>query len=296
MAYGAPGAPGVVMTAPPPGMMLVPAIPLVDLMSALRGVPTVYINQKVELLEAITGCETKNRYHIHEWDKAAADAAQKAKAGKGRRLLKAKEDSSCMMRICCGPNRGYNMDIKGTGEAVAENPADQLFVERPFQCTCLFWCRPIWHVSHKTIGNIGEVYQPCRCCELLLEIRKPLDEAHPPAAAVAGTPDVWYRLRGSCCQLGLFCQCPCGPCKQVKFYLYRGDDEGLTEPVGEITKEWDSCIRQAFTDADSFSVVFPSDASDMAKALIVMSVISLDMAYFERKNQNQGVGGGGGGF
>ncbi len=49
------------------------------------------IKQQVELAEIITGCETKNRYHVYILKEN----------GEGVYLFMCKESSSCWSRNCC---------------------------------------------------------------------------------------------------------------------------------------------------------------------------------------------------
>lgn len=71
-------------------MVMVQANPInfMKALEKLEKVPGVYIKQKFELLEAMTGCETENKYVIN----AADQSGEKAKKMK---LFKAKEKSSC---------------------------------------------------------------------------------------------------------------------------------------------------------------------------------------------------------
>ena len=46
-----------------------PAVYFKDALGKLEDVAGVFIKQKFELLEAVTGCETENKYHIFASDK-----------------------------------------------------------------------------------------------------------------------------------------------------------------------------------------------------------------------------------
>ena len=59
----------------------------------LTQVDQLIVKQKVELMEAFTGCETKNKYTI--------------KNTMGQDVYKAKEDTDCCIRMCCGPTRPF---------------------------------------------------------------------------------------------------------------------------------------------------------------------------------------------
>ena len=53
------------------------------------------VKQKVEMLEAFTGFETKNKYTV--------------KNSMGQDVYKAKEDTDCCTRNICGPQRPFGM-------------------------------------------------------------------------------------------------------------------------------------------------------------------------------------------
>lgn len=82
----------------------------------LESVDGLFIQQKVELFEALTGCETMNRYHItpipagaipdpvpKEWIEHFKEEAAETP------MLKAKEESECLERIMCPMYRSFNM-------------------------------------------------------------------------------------------------------------------------------------------------------------------------------------------
>lgn len=47
------------------------------------------------------------------------------------------------------------------------------------------------------------------------------------------------------------------------------------------------CVKSAVSDADNFSMIFPSDATPENRALLLGSLILLDFTYFEEKQNNQ---------
>ena len=65
------------------------------------------MKQKVEVMEAIFGCETKNKY--------------KLKNSMGQEVYTAKEDTDCCTRNVCGPIRPFGMVIKDNNDQVCEN-------------------------------------------------------------------------------------------------------------------------------------------------------------------------------
>lgn len=83
------------------------------------------------MFEAVTGCETKNKYLLFAADPLGNQV--------GAPLFQAKEDSSCCARICCpGDCRPYKMMIKDM-----YNLTNTLsHGKRDFKCTCLCANRP----------------------------------------------------------------------------------------------------------------------------------------------------------
>ena len=79
------------------------------------------IKQKVELLEAFTGWESKNKYQITNT--------------LGQDVFFAKEDSGCLTRMCCGPGRPFEMEI------VDNSGREIIHLVRPLRCQgCCFPC------------------------------------------------------------------------------------------------------------------------------------------------------------
>ena len=107
----------------------------------LTQVDQLLCKQKVELLEAFLGCETKNKYKI--------------KNSMGQEIYYAKEDTDCCTRNLCGPIRPFDMKIKDN----AENEVIHLY--RPLNCqSCLFpCCMQMIEVSSPPGTVIGTVEQ-----------------------------------------------------------------------------------------------------------------------------------------
>jgi len=55
--------------------------------------------------------------------------------------------------------------------------------------------------------------------------------------------------------------------------------------VGKITKRWSGLLKEAFTDADNFSVSFPMEAPVTHKAVLLGAVFLIDFAHFENKGK-----------
>ena len=52
---------------------------------------------------------------------------------------------------------------------------------------------------------------------------------------------------------------------------------------GKITKKWSGLLKEGFTDADNFGVMFPAEWDVKLKALFLGAVFLIDFVYFENK-------------
>lgn len=55
---------------------------------------------------------------------------------------------------------------------------------------------------------------------------------------------------------------------------------------GKITKKWSGLLKEGFTDADNFGVMFPVDWDVKLKALFLGAVFLIDFVHFENKGNN----------
>ncbi|CAG9816667.1 unnamed protein product [Phaedon cochleariae] len=79
------------------------------------------VHQKVEILEALTGFETKNKFTV--------------KNSLGQKVYYAVEDSDCLTRNCCGPLRPFDMKI------LDNYSHEVIHLQRPLACdSCCFPC------------------------------------------------------------------------------------------------------------------------------------------------------------
>jgi hypothetical protein len=300
-----PGYTGTTVIVAPGGVlpgMASQAVGAVDMLSALAGLQGLFVSQDIRLLEALGICEQNNGYKIFGWNPALGH--DKPKDGRfGEPLIRVKEKTNCLVRQVCGPRRGFRMYAFPDSPRIATfqpgtDPTtfkDSLIFERPFRCTFLCFWRSIVRVRHPSLGYIGEIYNPFACFDTIFHVRAPTqfdDMKAPIAEAVKGDDQgkVHYIIRGECLQWGMwFPPLPCGPCKKVSFLIYAGNDTAMTRPVGEISKVWSGCLKEAVSDADNFTVAFPPDATPIQKALLAAAVIHLDFLLFEKqesKNDN----------
>ena len=247
--------------------MIVPSSALHNLsgFDKLMNMPGVFVKQKFELLEAMTGCETENKYVVYP---ANADGSKVKDS-----MFKAKEKSSWLARNClAGHCRPFNVKVEHEGSG-----SKFLWLHRECSLTCCCFNRPFMEVFYTEGGKepgdyIGKIINPFKWCNKELQI---LDNKN----------DLKYIIWGDCCQLGFWCKFPCEPCQTIEFQIL---DAGRNPTNGRLMKKSAGCLKAAISDADNFSLVFPQQATREDRALLMSAVIMLDFMYFEENpNQNQ---------
>lgn len=141
----------------------------------------------------------------------------------------------------------------------------------------------------------SEVYNPFQCCDNKLELGAPKPDreggVNPlPIIASDGNYGDWYVVEANCCQPGFFCQCPCGPCKEIVWTITA--PKAPDTPIGTIKRVWAGLCKQAFTDADNFVIQFPPGATPYQKATLMGCAFLIDFLLFEKKQNNGNSGGG----
>ncbi len=234
-----------------------------EIMQKLNKTKQIAIKQEIEIGEVITGCETKNRYNIYLIDSKNEKTL----------LFKCKESSSCLMRNCCPGNiREFNMKVKQTisnnlyGNSY-NNP--YLIFERPFKCTCCCLARPYMKgtLMEKKM-NLGFISEICTIYNPIFEIYD-RDNVRK------------FFIKISCCQCGFFFRNTCcGKFSKVVGEIYNGDDINMNgNLVGDIVKR--VSVKDFISDANSFLIDFPNDASPTDKLLILGCTLMIDYRYFE---------------
>jgi len=230
------------------------------------GLTAVNIKEKANMLEAITAIigqeiEMANKYSIL--------------AG-GQEIFFAVEQTSCINRQLkqCAPDCApWNVDIMYT-----ENGANaQAFkMQRDFTCTCCCLNRPVVNITDATTGEgIGTISDPCACCDLTFAVND-------------GNGEPALKAKGGCCQMGLCCPLPCGPCAEVNFDVV---DANSGDQVGSLKKKVPGCCKFLFApDVDNFDVEFGAVKDPNFKALLIGLAIFMDFRYFS-ENSNDDSGG-----
>ena len=142
-------------------------------------------------------------------------------------------------------------------------------MRKPFHLQgCICCCRPALEISNSNGELLGRVEDPftveaCMACSIDQRI---YDQE--------GTHI--YTTYGSICQPGFCCPCLC----DVQFQV--SSESGGEN--GHITKLFDGC-GEIMGMTNKFKLVFPSDAPEAHKSLLLGAAMLLDLQYFE-KNKN----------
>lgn len=201
------------------------------------------VKQQVDMLEAFTGWESSNKYKILN--------------NQGQQVYFAFEESDVCMRQCCESDRGFVLHI------VDNLNQEVIKVTREFKCCAgCCWCASSNYCAFRVdieapVGvHVGSIRQECSALKPLYTIRNPDEE-------------VVFNIEGPLCV----------------FDCLGGQDFNITstrgEEVGRITKEFSGLVKELFTNADNFGVVFPQDLDVKMKACIIGAVFLIDFMYFE---------------
>ncbi|XP_013384452.1 phospholipid scramblase 2 isoform X1 [Lingula anatina] len=218
----------------------------------LTQVDQLLVHQQVELLEAFTGWETKNKYQV--------------KNSLGQQVYFAAEESDMCMRQCCGPGRGFQMHITDNmGQEVVR-------VNREFKC-CAGCC---WCAGADCCAMEVSVESPPG--QVVGHVRQATSGWAPKYTIMDAGMKTIFEVNGPCC----ICQGPC--CTWDQDFVITPPGGG--EEVGKISKQWTGLIKEMFTDADNFGVTFPMDLDVKLKATLLGAVFLIDFMYFEQQNNN----------
>jgi len=233
----------------------------------LDGRDGIFIKQKMELTEVMTGCEGENTYYVYPLSKDGEK--------KGKKLFKCKEKSGCCARQCLsGECRPFILKINLDDDDEDLDTSPFLLINRECACTCYCCNRPEITVTLVEDGKneyLGKIREPFTCCNIVLDIH---DKDN----------NIKYNVNGSCCQCGLHCKGPSDCCQVIDFELKipSGDT------VAGIQKKSVGCLQASISDADNFAVHFPANCTKEEKALIMCATLFLDFRHFEEKQGNQG--------
>ena len=222
---------------------------------------TAIVRQEPALLERLTGCVTRNHYHVFLSTPYGLKYA-----------FKCNEQSGGCARCCLSANSRPVKIIMRHVISFQQYDGDMakvfINVDKPCKCACCCFCRPYMDVRLADNGQqLGIISEPCTCCDVDMEV---LDTAG----------NLRYDINGDCCQLGLCC----GPSlKKLANVNFEIKENGYT--VGAIRK-LTSSIGEFFTKADSYEVVFPEKATPSEKLLLILATLMIDYQNFESDNSD----------
>lgn len=233
-----------------------------DPMTELAQSTGAIIRQQVELLEAVTGCETQNRYHVFLQSPMGLKYA-----------FKCNERSGGCARCCLsGACRPLQMTIR---HVISYDQIDSdlakifINIDKPCRCACCCLCRPVMDVyltdNKQYLGNVQE---PCTCCDDDVEIYN-------------ATGNFRYLITGDCCQLGLCCGSDVEKLANIRFDIL---ENGVI--AGSLKKLGASSFGEFFTKADSYLVAFPPNATPEEKMLLIVAGLMIDYQYFENSSND----------
>ena len=222
---------------------------------------TAIVRQEPALLERLTGCVTRNHYHVFLSTPYGLKYA-----------FKCNEQSGGCARCCLSANSRPVKIIMRHVISFQQYDGDMakvfINVDKPCKCACCCFCRPYMDVRLADNGQqLGIISEPCTCCDVDMEV---LDTAG----------NLRYDINGDCCQLGLCC----GPSlKKLANVNFEIKENGYT--VGAIRK-LTSSLGEFFTKADSYEVVFPEKATPNEKLLLILATLMIDYQNFESDNSD----------
>lgn len=267
-----------------PGQMM-----MVDPFQIISSLPQVKIEEKMNLMETASGLlgelmgvdmelEMANKYVI--------------KSSQGHPLFFAVEQTDFCQRQLgqFGDCRGIDISVVVLGQdpklqASAEGGFDWSFnpfgkvdlsnsqkflqLKKDMQCTCCCFNRPLIEVINANTGQpIGKIRDPYACCDMTFGLLDADGEEKMTA-------------KGGCCQWGLICPCPCGPCREVNFEVY--DMNG--SEVGTMKKVIPDCLKFITADdVDNYEVDFGRIADPQWRAMMIALSLFIDFRYFNTRS------------
>lgn len=254
----------------------------------LVGFGGLFIRQKLELFEAVTSCETANRYTIlpialdtpiPEDVNSVYTYPLRAALDLDMPALHGREYGSCLQRVCCPLVRGFALDF------VDADGTPYFGFDRPFRCEpCGCW--PIFFTRSQNLSIrdkegylIGAAFEPVSYCSSCWTRTFIVMDAE-------GQPV--YTLRASDC--GTYTGCNfCAPsCFNESYDVDIFTPEGVF--VGTSTFVWPGCSCAGLTDRSNLVVRFPEGSSATQRAALVGGMMLVDSTVMEVKRLQEGTG------
>lgn len=255
-----------VVTVPPGGAGAQPA----GFQASRRGVPFVQmpVQMPVPEVEPIPGCPSGLEYLtridqllVHQQLQILEMLVPYEQQNKyvvkntmGQFIFMANEESDLASRCCLGSCRPFEMSL------LDYRSVEVMRLYRPLRCdSCIcFCCLQVMDVHAPPGTIIGSLRQECTVVFPLFSV---LDSGG----------NVVLRIQGPFCTTATFCN-------DIVFDIMTKD--GKTK-IGQISKNWTGILREAFTDIDNFTVVFPIDLDVKIKAVLLGAAFLIDFIFFE---------------
>lgn len=225
-----------------------------EMSKKLDGMSGIFVKQKLDLLELMTGCDMPNKYEVY-----AMKDGQKT----GRSQFLYTEKSGCCSRMCLPPDcRPLDMSVisEQYGPSVDQEQETVLHIERP--CKCTFYCfnRQEMQVNWTEKGQqkyLGKIVDPWDCCHFTFDVKDEDDK------------DI-YKIKANCCQLGFMLpQCPYSACQTINFDII---DPANDSVVGSLVKTGKGyCTSFWAPDYNNFKIEFPKSANWKHKVTLLYS-------------------------
>jgi hypothetical protein len=266
---------------------------MTDVLGILGPQKGVLMRQKLDVLEALSGWERRNKYQVStkphdkgdspkEWeDKTFKDALKKG------HILTLKEDSECCQRQICRPMHSFRIKVKGGDDTKADGESLAEF-DRPFKCSIVCCCK-LFNPSTLTAslkgGQVtGRVIHHWPFINNFMVCNRWW------RVVDADGKDKYMIHDNFCCNENMCapsCFCP------VRTIDIMTPDE--TKKVGSIVNIWPGCnLRACLGQVDNYILNFPEDATPTDKLNLLGALVLVEYMVFEKKPRDQGDGGLGG--
>jgi hypothetical protein len=231
-------------------------------MQALMKTSGCEVQEKANMVEALTAAlgaevEMANKYNVLD--------------DSGKAIFFAKESTDCctrQLKSCFGDCAPWELDMWYLPDG-SDQPA--FYLKREWTCTCCCLNRPKITMTDAAGETLGSIQDPFACCNLTFTIRDESDES------IA-------TIEGGCCQWGLCCPLPCGPCATVEFDVK--DSEG--NDIGHLEKKVPGCCKFCFaSDVENYKVDWEGVEDPIVRALLMAATIFIDFRYFNDNKNDQ---------
>ena len=228
----------------------------------------VIVEQKLDLLEILSGCENSNKYHVY-----TSELLNEKKY-----LFKCSEISSCFCRNFCPSNtKSYSLLFQYPLRYNLKTKKTIAIFKKKFNCSKIFCCSKNEMIGLLTerediylnVGKIIEKKNGCNCNPFFVVNNE--------------KGKIKYLITTEYCQTGFCCRGnSLGKCYEVDFFIYDAKIKinKNTRPIGIIHKYYQG-LSELVGDADAYLINFPSQATAYEKLLLIAGTIFIDYNYYE---------------